>query len=198
MYNNSVRNKTITCLIPFFNEQAGIVRVLNEVVKIKSIDEILLIDDGSTDGSADLAKRHYPHLTIIHNPKNLGKTESIEAGLKKTKGQYILLLDADLYNIQPREIEQGINAVKKDASIDMIIFNRIKASLLVRMLRGAVLTSGQRIIKREILLQTLSLYKPKGYQLEVALNQYAMDLKKNVYWMALSVVNTPSIEKTRV
>jgi glycosyltransferase involved in cell wall biosynthesis len=40
---------TIACLIPFFNEQHRILTVLSEAVKIKGIDQILLIDDGSTD-----------------------------------------------------------------------------------------------------------------------------------------------------
>lgn len=195
MYNYFVRTKTVTCLIPFFNEHAGVIRVLNDVVKIKGIDEILLIDDGSTDGTASEVKRYYPRLPILRNKTNLGKSEAIVKGLIQAKGQYILLLDADLHNVQPREIENGINAVKEDVSIDMIIFNRMKASLLVRLLRGAILTSGQRIIKKEILSQTLSVYKPKGYQMEVALNKYAMDEKKTVYWMPISVVNTPSTQK---
>ena len=57
----------------------------------------------------------------------------------------------------------------------MIIFNRINAPLIVKLSRGAILTCGQRIIKKEYLLQTLSLYKPKGYEIEFALNQYMMD-----------------------
>ncbi len=195
MYNNLVRTTTITCLIPFFNEHAGIIRVLDEIIKIKSIAEIVLIDDGSTDKTESEVKRCYPNLPMLRNKTNLGKSEAIVKGLTQAKGQYILLLDADLYNVQPNEIENGINAVKKDANIDMIIFNRRKASLLVRLLRGAILTSGQRIIKKELLSQILSLYKPKGYQIEVALNQYAMDKQKRVFWMPLSIVNTPSTQK---
>ncbi len=186
---------TITCLIPFFNEKAGILKVLDEVVKINGIDQLLLVDDGSTDGSVEQIKKHYPQLTIIHNNKNIGKTEAIAAGLEQAKGNYILLLDADLKQLHHNEIENAITAVTKDPTIDMIIFNRINSSFYIRKLRGAILTSGQRIIKKEDLSQTLSLYKPKGYQIEVALNQYMMDKKKNVYWMPISAVNTPSTEK---
>jgi glycosyltransferase involved in cell wall biosynthesis len=185
----------ITCLIPFFNEKTGILEVLDEVVKIKGVNQLLLVDDGSTDGSAEEVKKHFPHLTIIYNQKNFGKTEAIALGLKKAKGNYILLLDADLKQLHYEEIENAITAVKKDPTIDMIIFNRIYSSFYIRKLRGAILTSGQRIIKKADLLEVLSLYKPKGYQIEVAINQYMMDKKKNVYWMPISAVNTPSTEK---
>lgn len=185
----------ITCIIPFFNERDRILNILDGVVKIKGIDQILLVDDGSTDETSEQVKEHYPNLTIIHNSKNLGKAEAITVGLKEAKGNYILLLDADLKYFHYKEIENAIIAVKKNTTIDMIIFNRINSSLWIRTLRGAILTSGQRIIKKEELLQTLSRYKPKGYQIEVALNKYMMDKQKNVYWMPISAVNTPSTEK---
>ena len=186
---------TITCLIPFFNERGRILKVLDEVSKIKSIDQLLLIDDGSTDGAAGQVKKYFPHLTIIQNGRNLGKSEAIAVGLEKAHGDYILLLDGDLKKLNHKEIENGIASVKTDNTIDMIIFNRINSSLFIRALRGAILTSGQRIIKKEELLQTLSLYKPTGYQLEFALNQSMMNKKKKVYWMPISAVNTPQTEK---
>lgn len=185
----------VTCLIPFFNERDRILNVLDEVVKVKALGQILLIDDGSTDGSAEQVKEKYPKLTILHNKKNLGKTEAVSVGLRHAKGAYILLLDADLQELKYKEIEKGINAIKKNQKIDMIIFNRIKSSFIVKISRGAVLTCGQRIIQKEDLLQTLSLYKPKGYELEFALNQYMMDNQKKVYWLPLSAFNTKSTEK---
>lgn len=195
MYNKGNKLMTITCLIPFFNERDRILKVLDGVVKMKDIDQILLVDDGSTDGTAKQVKEYYPNLTIIHNKKNLGKTETIAVGLKDAKGKYILLLDADLQHFQYKEIEKGIDAIKKNTSIDMIIFNRIKSSFIIRALRGAILTSGQRIVKKEELLKTLFLYKPKGYEIELALNQYMIDKQKKVYWIPISAINTSSTKK---
>jgi glycosyltransferase involved in cell wall biosynthesis len=189
---------TITCIIPFFNEKNRILKVVDEIVKIKEIDQLLLVDDGSSDGTTEQVKKHFPNLTIIHNSKNLGKTEAVILGLKKAKGDYILLLDADLKHLHHQEIENALTVVKSNSDIDMIIFNRINSSLFIRTLRGAILTSGQRILKQEDLLQALSHYKPKGYQLELALNEYMMDKHKNSYWMPISAVNTPQTEKRGV
>lgn len=189
---------TITCIIPFFNERDRILKVLGEVLKINGIDQILLVDDGSTDGTSEQVKKHFPNLTIIHNSKNLGKTEAVILGLEKAKGDYILLLDADLKHLIHQEIENALAVFRRNSDIDMIIFNRVNSSLFIRTLRGAILTCGQRIIKKEDLLQALYHYQPKGYQLEFALNRYMMDKQKKVYWMPISAVNTPQTEKRGV
>src|SRR5579863_8985467 len=99
---------TITCIIPFFNERDRILKVLEEVIKIRSIDQILLVDAGSTDGTAEQVKQHYPTIETLHNTKNLGKAEAIITGLKHAKGEYILFLDADLKGLRYQEIKKGI------------------------------------------------------------------------------------------
>ena len=186
---------TITCIIPFFNERDRILNVLDEVVKIKHLDQILLVDDGSTDCTAEQIKQHYPHIAILHNKKNLGKTEAIITGLKHAEGKYIFLLDADLEGLKHQELEKVLDAIRKDIRVDMIICKRRDPPLIVRMSRGAVLTSGQRIIKKDTLLLALDLYQPHGYELEFALNQYMMDKQKRAYWIPISASNTKSTRK---
>ncbi len=186
---------TITCIIPFFNERDRILKVLEEVIKIKSIDQLLLVDDGSTDDTVEQIKQHYPNIEILHNKKNLGKAESIHTCVKHAKGKYILLLDADLKGLKHQEIEKGIDVMRKNTDFDMIIFKRINPPFLVRMSRGAILISGQRIIKKEDLLQALHTYRPQGYEIEFALNQYMMDKQKQAYWMPISASNTGSTKK---
>jgi glycosyltransferase involved in cell wall biosynthesis len=182
---------SITCIIPFFNERDRILKVLDGVIKIKGLYEILLVDDGSTDGSAQLVRKHYPRLTIISSFKNQGKTEAIVLGLKKAKGTHILLLDADLQNFQYKEIENILHAVKNDSTIDMIILKRNNK----RLFRANILISGERILKKQDLLEVLAAYQPKGFQLELAINQYMLENHKNVYWMPISAINSSSIEK---
>lgn len=182
---------TITCIIPFFNERDQILNILDGVIKIKELDEILLVDDGSTDGSAEIVKKRYPKLTIIHNPKNTGKTEAIAMGLKKAKGTSILLLDADLQNFQYKEVEKAVLVVKNNPTIAMIILKRNTK----RLFRANTLISGERILQKKDLLEILVKYRPKGFQVELAINQYMMDNNKNVYWMPISAVNTSSIKK---
>lgn len=186
---------TITCIIPFFNERDRILQVLDAVAKIKNVNQILLVDDGSTDGTTEQVKQRYSNIAILHHKKNLGKTEAITTGLKHAKGEYIFLLDADLQGLNHQELEKGLDVIRKDTSVDMIIFKRLDPPLIVKLSRGAVLISGQRIIKKDDLVLALDRYKPRGYELEFALNQYMMDKQKHVYWMPISASNTRSTRK---
>ena len=186
---------TLTCIIPFFNERDRILKVLDAVVKIKGVDEIICADDGSTDGTADIIKQQYPQVDIVQNKKNSGKTEVVEMALQRAKGTYILLLDADLQNLQYKDVEKAITAVKTDAAIDMIVLRRVKTPFGVKIPFYDVLLCGQRILKKDDLLKTLSIYRPKGYELELALNQYVLEKHKNVYLMPLSFTNTGSMKK---
>ena len=186
---------TLTCIIPFFNERDRILKVLDAAVKIKGINEIICADDGSTDGTTDIIKQRYPQVVIIQNKKNLGKTEAVEMTLQRAKGTHILLLDADLQNLQYKEVERAVSTIKKNKKIDMVILRRVNPPFGLKIPFYDVLLCGQRILKKADLLQTLSIYHPKGYQLELALNQYMVVRHKKVRIMPFSFVNTGSTKK---
>ncbi len=179
-----------TCIIPFFNEYDRILKVLDEVLKVKLIDEIILVDDGSTDSTTEIVKKHYPSLKILNNLRNLGKTGAIKIGLQQAKGDYILLLDADLRNLNYNEIEAAITKIRDGRGIDMIVLRRINAPFFIKLVRGDILVSGERILKKEDLKKILESLKPIRYQLEFAINKWMMDNNNNVYWVPSSTLNT--------
>ena len=178
-----------TCLIPFYNERDRIVHVLDQVVKIPAIDEIICVDDGSTDGTSEVIKKKHPTIAILRNAQNVGKTGAIKAGVRQAKGEYVLLLDADLQNIQYQEIETALHKTFAQKNITMVVLRRMNAPLFVKIVRGDILVSGERLIKKDILKKILQ-SNLKNYQVEFATNQYMLDNKKNVYWMPSSAQNT--------
>lgn len=178
-----------TCIISFFNEGKRIGKVLDEVVKVKNIDEIICIDDGSTDGASEFIKKNYPKIKLIINPKNSGKTEAIKVGLDHAKGEYILLLDADLRNFKGSEVEKAVKRTLENRA-DMVILRRVNAPWIIKLNRGDTLLSGERILKKDDFKKLLEIKKPKGYQLEFAMNQYMTDYHKKVFWMPSSALNT--------
>lgn len=179
-----------TCIIPFFNEGERVLKVLDEVIKIENLKEIICVDDGSTDGASEIIAKRYSGIKIIRNPKNLGKAEAIKTGVEHVKSEYVLLLDADLRNFNFKEIEQAMEKTL-EKKVDMVVLKRINTAIIIKLNRGNILLSGERILKKVDLQKILEGEKsPKGYQLEFGINKYMVDNSKSVFWMPSSALNT--------
>ena len=108
-------NKLLTITVPCFNEQEviplfaeAIVPVSEELKKENLDTEILFIDDGSNDETLKILRvlhEQNPSIRYISFSKNFGKEAGILAGLKNAKGDYCVLMDADLQH-PPRLIPQ--------------------------------------------------------------------------------------------
>jgi len=184
----------LACIIPFYNEGSRVLSVLNQVSKIKLITQIICVDDGSLDNSSNLIKENFKDVELIKMDKNSGKAAAVLLGAKKAQSNYLLLLDADLQNLNPKEIENAIKSARNNATIDMIILRRINDAIIPRMFRSDVLVSGERILKKADLLKVFK-KDPTSYQLEVAINKYMLDNHKKVVTIANSATNYHRINK---
>jgi len=94
--------KKVTLIIPALNEEKTIDRVIKRAQLVKEISEIIVIDDGSRDKTAAVAKKE--GVIVIRHHENLGKGEAIKTGIYHANGEILLFLDADLENITPEKI----------------------------------------------------------------------------------------------
>lgn len=179
----------VTCIIPFYNEGHRLYSVLDEMVALKNLAEIICVDDCSNEDMSAEIKKRYPHIKLIRLDKNLGKSGAVRKGLKHTNGDFVLLFDADLRNVKHEEIEQAVSAVQKMDNIDMLILRRINAPLIIKLDRGDILFTGERILKKQD-LETILQGSVKGWQLESAINMWMYKNKKQVYWFPYSGLNT--------
>ena len=97
--------KTLSIIIPVFNEEKYIEKTIKKVIKANSLKlkkEIIVINDGSTDKTKTVLnklKKTYKNLKIINNEKNQGKGYSLKKGFLASTGDIVLIQDADLeYN----------------------------------------------------------------------------------------------------
>jgi len=98
------RAASISIVIPAYNEEKRLPATLETVLayvrgKQFPFAEILLVDDGSEDGTVGLAEkwqRDHPSIRLLKNPGNRGKGYSIRHGMLEARGEWILFTDADL------------------------------------------------------------------------------------------------------
>jgi glycosyltransferase involved in cell wall biosynthesis len=87
----------VSIIIPVFNEAATVCQVLDRVRSSPIDKEIVVVDDGSTDGTRDLLRQETdPNTHIFMHDQNQGKGAAIRTGLQHATGDYVLIQDADL------------------------------------------------------------------------------------------------------
>lgn len=195
-----LRKENITCIIPFYNEDEWTIRItLYSLLIIPEITQIILVDDGSESKKVynkivRVFTKLYP-VKVIRIKSNVGKSTAVSYGLNKAFNENILLVDADLENIHTKEFVKAISKYKKE-DLDMLILKRMNSLPLVKLFRLNTLLSGERIIKKRHLSKILS-KNVKGYQLEVAINQYFIDknLQDKCDWSPSSVENNYKFKK---
>jgi glycosyltransferase involved in cell wall biosynthesis len=84
---------SVSVIIPAFNEAAAIGAVLAALGSSAPWHEIIVIDDGSTDGTAELARN--AGATVIRHPYNKGNGASVKSGIRAASGAYLLIMDGD-------------------------------------------------------------------------------------------------------
>lgn len=132
----------LTVVIPAFNESTRLGRSLDAVVRYlddRGIDaEIIVVDDGSKDGTAPLARQRLDgrRATVLSNPDNRGKGYSVRRGVLEARGRSILITDADL-SCSIDQHEQLASAMR-ERGLDVAIGSRslVASTIAVRQHRG--------------------------------------------------------------
>jgi glycosyltransferase involved in cell wall biosynthesis len=95
----------LSIVIPVYNEEATIQRVLAEVIALPIPKQVIVVDDASTDSTRHILA-HYEAadgIEIIYKPQNEGKGAALRTGLRRATGEVVVIQDADL-EYDPRDI----------------------------------------------------------------------------------------------
>lgn len=161
----------VAAVIPAYQEAGHIGQVLEVLLNCPFLSEIVVVDDGSQDTTAQesiRAAQPDPRFRLIRHPINRGKGAALLTGWQSIRAPYMLFLDADLIHLEPRHIADLVRPVIQN-----------EADMTVGVFRGGywrtdyahILTpwlSGQRCIRRELLRQ-IPWEKAAGYGFETVL-----------------------------
>jgi len=102
----------VSAIIPAYNEEKNILQVLKVVTQSPLVDEVIVVNDGSTDKTAEVVKKFNRGVKLINFSQNRGKADALLAGARVAKKKILFFCDADLTGLKPLHLKQLIEPVK--------------------------------------------------------------------------------------
>ncbi len=117
----------VSVVMPAFNESERIVTAMHRVLAQDFVQELIVVDDGSRDGTADLAGSvEDDRVRLIRQPVNRGKGAALRTGFAAAQGPFVAVHDADL-EYEPADIERLLPALR-DGRADVVYGSRFIGS----------------------------------------------------------------------
>ena len=161
----------LSVIIPVYNEAHNISEILKRVQATKLAKEIVIVDDGSKDGTRDILRKldRKKKVRVILHERNQGKGAAVVTGLRSAKGDVLLIQDADLeynprdYPVLLQPIEEGVADVVYGSRflggphrVTMfwhLVANKL-LTLMTNILYNTILTdmeTGYKVFRREVI-----------------------------------------------
>jgi glycosyltransferase involved in cell wall biosynthesis len=154
----------LSVIIPIYNERNTIKLILERVLATGLTNEIILVDDGSTDGTRSLLAQFedHPGIRVIYHAKNQGKGGAVRSGIAIATGDLILIQDADL-EYDPRDYPSLLKPIQEGIA-DVVYGSRFlggphRVTMFWHMLANKLLTLTTNLLYDTILSDMETGYK---------------------------------------
>lgn len=163
----------IAIIVPAYNEEKQIAGVLSVLKQVKDIDEIIVVNDGSTDDTSLIARNF--GAKVIDLKSNIGKGGAIYKGAKETDADIVVFIDADLIGLKPTHVNSLIKPILDgiaDMAVGIFTSGRFRTDISQKMFP---FISGQRAIKRSF-IESMEDLELSRYGIEIAITKYAKEM----------------------
>ena len=156
----------VSAIVPVFNEEQTVSGVIETLLKNPLIDEVICINDGSTDDSLKKLKNFKNRIQIISLRKNKGKGFALAKGIKNANGKIVLFIDADLVNLSDAHLEKLLNPIS-NKEIKAVLGYPTKNEYFPEIFSKL---TGERVYYRKDLIPHLVKMSQTRFGVEVFLN----------------------------
>lgn len=156
----------ISVVVPVYNEGKTVAGVIESLLLAKKVDQVICVDDGSTDETYQVLKNFKPRISLIHYTKNKGKGFALSKGVKIAKGDIVIFCDSDLVNLSESDITKLIEPLLR-GEVRMVM-GHPKGKPVMGLYAKTL--AGERAFFKKDLLPILSNFKTKGFAIETYLN----------------------------
>jgi hypothetical protein len=157
----------VDIIVPAYNEAPRIGRVLEVVTQLPGAS-VLVVDDGSTDGTSDIARAH-PGVRVLELKPNRGKGGAMLASLEATSAPIVMFVDADLLGLTPQHLQQLVSPLLERAELGQVVGMRDRPGFAGEVQRSMPIISGERAVRRAI-LERMPRELWSGFKVEAGIN----------------------------
>lgn len=158
----------ISVIIPTYNEEENIKKVVHSVDQIKLNKEIIVVDDGSSDSTwKRVLELKLPNLITVRHDKNQGKGAAIRTGVRKASGDIVLIQDAD-FEYNPEDYYALVKPIQNGTAA-VVYGSRFKGTMVgmtvPNLLANKILTAVANLLYGTKLTDEATCYKVFRYDI---------------------------------
>jgi len=186
----------VAAIVPALNEEKNIGRVLKVLIESKDLNEVIVVDDGSTDNTSGISREIGAKVIRLEKIGGSGKANAMKEGIKNTDADIIVFFDADLTGLTNKHVSDLIKPVIEDRAV-MAVGLRERylgiGNFLVKI-DPLLAIAGERAMKRFV-FENIPEEFLKGFTVETALNFYCKINNLPVAYIFLKGLNMVVKEK---
>lgn len=133
--SDSTAPAALSIVVPAFNEEATLARVVEKLMHVPYLLEIVIVDDCSSDRTLEIARKlanDYRQVRVLTHAQNRGKTDALRTGFAQTRGDIVIVQDADL-EYDPSEMKEVIQPIVEGVA-DVVFGSRFLVRKAARVL----------------------------------------------------------------